>query len=100
MDIDHIGPRDWATAQRRVVILSGLPERLSGDQDPRRDAGSRSWPDDVVPVAEAVSQGRSDQRAAAAPPRPQFRHAADGAEILLIVEGISAISTQRAGVPR
>ena len=32
MDIDHIDPRDWATAQRRAVILSGLPERLSGDQ--------------------------------------------------------------------
>ena len=32
MDIGHIDPRDWATAQRRAEILSGLPERLWGDQ--------------------------------------------------------------------
>ena len=32
MDFDEIGPDDWAVAQRRAGILSGLPERPSGER--------------------------------------------------------------------
>ena len=31
MDFDRIDPQHWATAQRRAEVLSGLPERPSGD---------------------------------------------------------------------
>ena len=100
MDIDHVDPREWATAQHRAEILSGLPERVPGDQI--RDAMVALGVGRTT-LFRWLKQFRKGARTSVLLPRrrgPNSGMRPMAPEILLIVERHFRDFYERGGVPR